>query len=73
MPFRMTEEVEQILCMLRGVEGGGGNPSTVTDFQGMQQTSFKGALKESLHTGLNPGDGCQYKCGGCSDWCIISK
>ena len=33
------------------VKGGGGNPSTVTDFQGMQQTSFKGGLNESLHRG----------------------
>ena len=30
----------------------------------MKQTSFKGGLNESLHTGPDPGDGCQYKCGG---------
>ena len=69
----MTEEVEQILCMFSELArghfkaGGGGEPwsSTITDFQGMKQTFFKGGkrpsrapchpLNESLHTGLDPG------------------
>ena len=39
-----------------GGGGGGGEPwsSTITDFQGMQQTSFKGGLNKSLHTELDP-------------------
>ena len=52
MPFRMTEEVEQILCMFENLHGGilrGEGErgeihwsSTITDLKGRKQTSFKG-------------------------------
>ena len=84
MLFRMTGEVEQILCMFENLQGGilmGGQRGKIhwsallpIFKEGSKHLSrgkwpSRALLNESLHTGLDPGDGCQYKCGGCSDWC----